>query len=49
MIASIGELNLERKNRNEPPIQVSVGLHYGQVVLGDIGLTGSNSPSSAPP
>ena len=38
MIASIGELNRERKNRNEPPIQVSVGLHYGQVVLGDIGL-----------
>jgi adenylate cyclase len=38
MIASIGEFNLERKNRGEPPIQVSVGLHYGQVVLGDIGL-----------
>jgi adenylate cyclase len=38
MIASIAELNRERKDRNEPPIQVSVGLHYGQVVLGDIGL-----------
>ena len=38
MIASIGELNRERKNRSEPPIRVSVGLHYGQVVLGDIGL-----------
>ena len=38
MIASIAELNSERSNRNEPPIQVSVGLHYGQVVLGDIGL-----------
>jgi adenylate cyclase len=38
MIASIAALNAERKNRNEPPIQVSVGLHYGQVVLGDIGL-----------
>ena len=38
MIASIAELNGERMNRNEPPIQVSVGLHYGQVVLGDIGL-----------
>ncbi|WP_426537499.1 adenylate/guanylate cyclase domain-containing protein [Bradyrhizobium sp. McL0615] len=38
MIASIAELNGERKDRNEPPIQVSVGLHYGQVVLGDIGL-----------
>ncbi|WP_454648397.1 adenylate/guanylate cyclase domain-containing protein [Bradyrhizobium liaoningense] len=38
MIASIAKLNSERSNRNEPPIQVSVGLHYGQVVLGDIGL-----------
>ena len=38
MIASIGEFNLERKNRGEPPIRISVGLHYGQVVLGDIGL-----------
>ena len=38
MIASIGEFNLERKNRGEPPIKISVGLHYGQVVLGDIGL-----------
>jgi adenylate cyclase len=38
MIASIAELNKERSRRNEPPIQLSVGLHYGQVVLGDIGL-----------
>ena len=38
MIGSIGELNRERKNRNEPPIRVSIGLHYGEVVLGDIGL-----------
>jgi len=38
MIASIGELNLDRKNRGEPPIRLSIGLHYGQVVLGDIGL-----------
>jgi adenylate cyclase len=38
MIAAIAELNRERTGRNEPPIQVSVGLHYGQVVLGDIGL-----------
>jgi adenylate cyclase len=38
MIASIGEFNRERKNRSEPPIRISVGLHYGQVVLGDIGL-----------
>ena len=38
MIGTIGELNLDRKNRREPPIRVSIGLHYGEVVLGDIGL-----------
>lgn len=38
MIGSIGELNRERSNRGEPLIRVSIGLHYGQVVLGDIGL-----------
>ena len=38
MIDSIEELNRQRRNRDEPPIQVSVGLHYGHVVLGDIGL-----------
>jgi adenylate cyclase len=38
MIASIGALNLERSNRGEPPIRLSIGLHYGEVVLGDIGL-----------
>jgi adenylate cyclase len=38
MIGSIDELNLGRKNRGEPPIQISIGLHYGPVVLGDIGL-----------
>lgn len=38
MIDSIGELNLDRESRSEPPIRLSIGLHYGQVVLGDIGL-----------
>jgi adenylate cyclase len=38
MLASIVELNRQRSGRGEPPIQVSVGVHYGQVVLGDIGL-----------
>ncbi|MGB8399736.1 adenylate/guanylate cyclase domain-containing protein [Bradyrhizobium sp.] len=37
MLGSIDDMNLERKNRGEPPIQVSLGLHYGPVVLGDIG------------
>jgi adenylate cyclase len=38
MIGSIGELNRERSKRNEPLIRLSIGLAYGQVVLGDIGL-----------
>jgi adenylate cyclase len=38
MLESMDELNRERKHRGEPPIQLSLGLHYGQVVLGDIGL-----------
>jgi adenylate cyclase len=38
MLASVDELNRERKSRDEPPIRISIGLHYGQVVLGDIGL-----------
>jgi adenylate cyclase len=38
MLDSIAELNRERKTRGEPPIRISIGLHYGQVVLGDIGL-----------
>jgi len=38
MLDSVDELNRERKPRGEPPIRISIGLHYGQVVLGDIGL-----------
>jgi adenylate cyclase len=38
MIAAIGALNVDRKNRGEPAIRLSIGLHYGEVVLGDIGL-----------
>jgi adenylate cyclase len=38
MLLSIDELNRERAPRGEPPIRISIGLHYGQVVLGDIGL-----------
>jgi adenylate cyclase len=37
MLGSIDEMNLDRNNCGEPPIQVSLGLHYGPVVLGDIG------------
>ena len=38
MIGSIDELNLDRKNHSSSPIRLSIGLHYGEVVLGDIGL-----------
>ena len=38
MLASVDELNGERKPRGEPPVRISIGLHYGEVVLGDIGL-----------
>ena len=39
MIAAADRWNGERKAAGEVPIRVSFGLHYGPVVLGDIGLT----------
>jgi adenylate cyclase len=39
MLATIAQWNAERDSVREPPIKVSFGLHYGPVVLGDIGLT----------
>jgi adenylate cyclase len=38
MLGAIDDLNRERRHRGKPPIRISIGLHYGQVVLGDIGL-----------
>jgi adenylate cyclase len=35
--AAIASWNAERATRGEPAIQVSIGIHYGPVVLGDIG------------
>jgi adenylate cyclase len=34
---AIGSWNTERTARGEPPIKVAIGIHYGPVVLGDIG------------
>jgi adenylate cyclase len=35
--AAIGSWNIERAARGEPQINVSIGINYGPVVLGDIG------------
>ena len=39
MMAAADRWNGERNAAGQPPIYVSFGLHYGPVVLGDIGLT----------
>jgi len=39
MMAAADRWNGERSAAGQPPIHVSFGLHYGPVVLGDIGLT----------
>jgi len=37
MVESIEQWNRGRVTRGEPPIRVSVGVHYGPVVIGDTG------------
>ena len=37
MIGVIDRWNVERRRLGEPEIQVGIGVHYGSVVLGDIG------------
>ena len=37
ILAEIDRWNLERTKAGEDPIRVSVGLHFGPVVLGDLG------------
>ena len=37
MVASVREWNAERLAAREPPVRIGVGVHYGPVVLGDIG------------
>jgi adenylate cyclase len=37
MIAAVAEFNRERERQGAPPIRAGFGLHYGSVMLGDIG------------
>jgi len=37
MLTEIADLNLARAAKAEPPIALSIGIHYGSVVQGDIG------------
>ncbi|PCI05806.1 MAG: guanylate cyclase [Hyphomicrobiales bacterium] len=37
MVTAIDQWNIERKNNGEDPVILSVGIHYGDVILGDIG------------
>jgi adenylate cyclase len=37
MVASLDEWNRERSRRGEVELRIGVGIHYGPVVLGDIG------------
>jgi len=37
MVTAIDQWNVERKAGGEAPINLSVGIHYGEVILGDIG------------
>jgi adenylate cyclase len=38
MIAAMAALNATRRAAGEPALQVSVGVHFGPVVLGDLGV-----------
>jgi adenylate cyclase len=39
MVTAVAAWNGQRRTAGEAPIRVSFGLHYGPVVLGDIGQT----------
>lgn len=37
ILEGVEKWNRSRASRNEPPVRIGVGVHYGPVVLGDIG------------
>jgi adenylate cyclase len=37
MLTSIDAWNRDRTARGEPQLRLSIGIHYGEVVLGDVG------------
>jgi adenylate cyclase len=38
MLAAVGELNTERRRAGLPPLRIGLGAHYGEVILGNIGV-----------
>jgi adenylate cyclase len=38
MIAALDDINRARVAAGQPPLEAGIGLHYGPVVLGDIGM-----------
>lgn len=40
MVAAVAEWNEDRVAKGEPPVDIAIGIHYGPVVLGDIGGAG---------
>ena len=40
MVAAVAQWNEDRAAKGEPPVDIAIGIHYGPVVLGDIGGAG---------